>query len=138
MADRLRDRAPEQLLVDLRQLARHREPPVAPRGQQRLQGFEQAVGRFVNDQRVGDRAVGLERPPALARGRREKAEKRDRLGGEPGSHQGRHERAGAGERDHRNAAVHRLPHQLDAGVAQPRCARVRDQGDVTSLLELDD
>ena len=68
--DRLVDRAPEHLFVHLGQFARHGDPAIAPclpDGRERL---EHPMGRFVDDEGVRDRAMSVERAPALGRGGR--------------------------------------------------------------------
>ena len=113
--------------MHLRQFARQRNPPVAERFIQIAERRRTLVRRFVKDHRaalVGELSQML---PAAFFVHAQKALERKPSRRQAGKRQRRHHRARPRHRQHRNAALRALGHQLLAGIRDGGHSRIRNQ-----------
>ena len=119
--------------MELGQFPAQRDPPLRSEGRQQvIQGGAQLMGRLVEDHGALLPAKALEVRRTVLLVHRQKALEGEPAGGQTADRQRRHQRAGAGNGAHLHPRLSALRHQLFAGVADGRCARVRHQSAVFS------
>ena len=120
----------------LRQLPAQGDPPISQRLMQAVKRPDQVMGRLIKDDRTGLLLQLLQHGPELffiIKGK--KAFKTESPGRKPGQGQRRNAGGRSGKRGYRDPGLLAHSDQHLAGIRNGGRSRVRDQGDILSLLQ---
>nr|WP_290615700.1 hypothetical protein [Immundisolibacter sp.] len=121
--------------MDLGQFLGQRQRAIAEHGSHVIQQVQQAMRRFIKDERARLLHQRRQRRPPGRRARRQKTFEGEARRRQAAGTERRHGGAGSGQRHHTDARRMRRRHQTLAGVADGRRAGIADQGDILALAQ---